>query len=103
LVELLLTTYRLLSYSTSTFSPLWSWSPLFSLLSSSSSNTVRYLTILCLSRVYGITDQKTAQALHTLTNCTDGPVEEFFVEIDNQKVDLRALTYVFHWQCDMTG
>jgi len=92
LIELLLATYRLLSYSTSTFAPLWSWSPLFSLLSSTSSNTVRYLTILCLSRVYGITDQQTAQALQAITNCNDAPVEEFFVEIDNQKVDLRALT-----------
>ncbi|KAI9276342.1 P-loop containing nucleoside triphosphate hydrolase protein [Umbelopsis sp. AD052] len=91
LVDLLLTTYRLLSYSTSTFSPLWSWSPLFALLSSSSS-TVRYLTVLCLSKVYGITDQMTAQALRALTDCGDAPAEEFFVEVEGQKVDLRTFT-----------
>ncbi|KAM3579719.1 AAA ATPase midasin [Umbelopsis sp. WA50703] len=92
LIDLLLTTYRLLSYSAASFSPLWSWSPLFSLLSSSTTNTVRYLTILCLSRVYGITDKKTSEALHALTNCNEAEVEEFLVDIDSQKVDLRALT-----------
>ncbi|KAH8552550.1 P-loop containing nucleoside triphosphate hydrolase protein [Umbelopsis sp. PMI_123] len=89
IVDLLLTTYRLLNYSTSTFSSLWSWSPLFPLLSSSS-RTVRYLTVLCLSKVYSITDQVTSQTLRALTDCGDAPTEDFFVDVEGQKVDLRT-------------
>lgn len=34
----------------------------------------------------------TAQALRALTDCGDAPAEDFIVEVEGQKVDLRTLT-----------
>ncbi|GES99488.1 midasin [Rhizophagus clarus] len=57
LQRLLLTAYRLLRFSGSTFIRLWNWSPLFQLLIHVN-KTIRYLTVLCLSIVLNMSDEQ---------------------------------------------
>ncbi|KAI9262309.1 P-loop containing nucleoside triphosphate hydrolase protein [Phascolomyces articulosus] len=83
LQDLLLTTYRLLSFSTSTFAPLWNWGPMVELLKSPS-ESIRYLTILCLSKAYGLSDLQTKSLL--------GPNDEpLMITVDGTRVNLRML------------
>ncbi|KAI9498450.1 P-loop containing nucleoside triphosphate hydrolase protein [Zychaea mexicana] len=83
LQDLLLTTYRLLSFSTSTFAPLWNWGPMVELLKSPN-ECIRYLTILCLGKAYGLSDLQT----RTLLGTSDEPLMAI---IDGTKVNLRML------------
>ncbi|KAI8145635.1 P-loop containing nucleoside triphosphate hydrolase protein [Fennellomyces sp. T-0311] len=83
LQDLLLTTYRLLSFSTSTFAPLWNWGPMVGLLKFPN-ECVRYLTILCLSKAYGLSDVQTK----TLLGTKDEPL---MATINGTKINLRML------------
>lgn len=98
---LLLTTYRLLSFSTSTFVRLWNWSPLFRLLSHSDEG-VRYYTVMCLSMVFGMSDSQRWRALSSATDgwkrgenvrgYVEGSERPISVDVDGVKIDLRMLT-----------
>ncbi|KAI7849614.1 P-loop containing nucleoside triphosphate hydrolase protein [Circinella umbellata] len=86
LQDLLLTTYRLLSFSTSTFAPLWNWGPMVELLKYSD-DCVRYLTILCLSKAYGLSDLQTKSLLKSFNE----KEEPIMMIIDGTRVNLRML------------
>jgi len=62
LQQLLLTAYRLLRFSGSTFIKLWNWSPLFQLLIHAN-KTIRYLAIWCLSIAFNMSDEQREKAV----------------------------------------
>lgn len=93
LQELLLTTYRLLLFSTSTFTPLWNWGPLVQLLQFQDP-AIRYITVLCLSKVYGLSDAQIKSLLTSVVgagHALDESDEPLFTTIDGHRVDLRFL------------
>ncbi|KAL7319508.1 AAA ATPase midasin [Mucor circinelloides] len=94
LQDLLLTTYRLLSFSTSTFTPLWNWGPLVQLLQFQNP-CIRYITVLCLSKVYGLSDAQIKSLLTSVVGAghsLDEFDEPLFTTIDGNRVDLRFLS-----------
>ncbi|KAF9575027.1 AAA ATPase midasin [Mortierella alpina] len=60
--DTLMTCFRLLTYSPSTFVPLWDWTPLYSLLSYND-EPLRYLALRCLAIVLDIRDDQLGAAL----------------------------------------
>ncbi|CAG8439564.1 5371_t:CDS:10 [Funneliformis mosseae] len=76
LQQLLLTAYRLLRFSGSTFIKLWNWSPLFQLLVHAN-KTIRYLSIWCLSIVFNMSDEQREKAL------------QFWVGANNEKISIE--------------
>ncbi|KAI9487690.1 MAG: hypothetical protein EXX96DRAFT_514297 [Benjaminiella poitrasii] len=94
LQDLLLTTYKLLHFSTSTFKPLWNWGPLVQLLQFQNP-CVRYITCLCLSKVYGLTDAQVKSLLKSIVgaeNFLDESAEPLYVTINGERIDLRFLS-----------
>ncbi|KAI8371327.1 P-loop containing nucleoside triphosphate hydrolase protein [Radiomyces spectabilis] len=90
LQDLLLTAYRLLSFSTVTFSSLWNWGPIVELLNHRS-GCIRYLSILCLAKVYGLSDAQTKGLLQSVTGCSDESDEPLMTIIDGQHIDIRFI------------
>ncbi|GBC28203.2 uncharacterized protein OCT59_003902 [Rhizophagus irregularis] len=76
LQRLLLTAYRLLRFSGSTFIKLWNWSPLFQLLIHVNI-AIRYLTVLCLSIVFNMSDEQRESAFH------------YWVGADNEMISIE--------------
>ncbi|CAI2169296.1 7876_t:CDS:10, partial [Funneliformis geosporum] len=76
LQQLLLTAYRLLRFSGSTFIKLWNWSPLFQLLVHAN-KAIRYLSIWCLSIVFNMSDEQREKAL------------QFWVGANNEKISIE--------------
>ncbi|KAI9260402.1 hypothetical protein EDC94DRAFT_542138 [Helicostylum pulchrum] len=94
LQDLLLTTYRLLRFSTSTFTPLWNWGPLVQLLQFPDPS-IRYTTVLCLSNVYGLSDAQTKSLLTSVVGAghsLDEADEPLYTMIDGNRVDIRLLS-----------
>ncbi|KAF9163666.1 AAA ATPase midasin [Actinomortierella ambigua] len=60
--RILITVFRLLSFSHNTFSPLWDWTPLYTLLNYND-NGIKYLTLRCLAMVLDIRDDQLDTAL----------------------------------------
>ncbi|KAI8971571.1 P-loop containing nucleoside triphosphate hydrolase protein [Mycotypha africana] len=93
LFELLLTAYRLLSFSSSTFIPIWNWGPVVQLLEYREP-TIQYMAILCLSKVYQLSDVQT-KSLITATVGAGKSIDELetpiHVIIDGTRVDIRLL------------
>ncbi|CAJ0828752.1 4355_t:CDS:2, partial [Entrophospora sp. SA101] len=88
---LLVTIYRLLKFSVSSFVHLWNWTPLFQLLLHSD-NTIRYLTILCLSIVYNmsVTQQEIALEYWTCSSKSHHIIN--YLELENGEIiDVRML------------
>ena len=96
LQDLLLTTYRLLSFSSSTFVPLWNWGSLVQLLKTSNPN-LRYLTVLCLSKAYQLSDLQTSHLCKAASRAIDSMDEDnteqepLMALVDGQNIDLRML------------
>lgn len=93
LLSLLLTAYRLLNFSTSTFIPLWNWGPLVQILNHPDI-TVRYMSVLCLSKVYGLSNAQTNGLLTSITGsdtALDRQDDPIFAIIDGTQIDLRML------------
>ncbi|KAI7907509.1 P-loop containing nucleoside triphosphate hydrolase protein [Cokeromyces recurvatus] len=94
LQDLLLTTYRLLIFSTSTFKSLWNWGPLVQLLQFQNP-CIRYITILCLSKVYGLSDAQVKSLLSSIVG-TEHTLDEsdkpLYITINGESVDLRFLS-----------
>lgn len=96
LQDLLLTTYRLLSFSSSTFVPLWNWGSLVQLLKTTNA-ILRYLTILCLSKAYQLSDLQTSNLCKAVSRTPDSMDEDNTEEeplmavVDGQNIDLRML------------
>ncbi|KAF7722956.1 AAA ATPase midasin [Apophysomyces ossiformis] len=94
LLDLLVTTYRLLSFSTPTFASLWNWGPLVQLLNFPNT-PIKYCAILCLSKVYNLSDAQSKTLLGSLIengksiNATDEPL---LAVIDGKNIDLRMLS-----------
>jgi len=76
LQRLLLTAYRLLRFSGSTFIKLWNWSPLFQLLIHVN-KAIRYLTVWCLSIVFNMSDKQRENLFH------------FWVGADNETISIE--------------
>lgn len=96
LQDLLITTYRLLHFSTSTFTPLWNWGPLVQLLQFPNA-CIRYTTVLCLSKVYGLSDAQIKNLLTSVVGAghsLDESDEPLYTMIDGNRVDIRFLRYV---------
>ncbi|KAG0168625.1 AAA ATPase midasin [Apophysomyces sp. BC1034] len=94
LQELLLTTYRLLCFSTATFASLWNWGPLVQLLSFPNT-CVRYCAILCLSKVYNLSDAQNKRLLGSVIGnqkSIDETDEPLMAIIDDKPMDLRMLS-----------
>ncbi|KAI8642397.1 hypothetical protein BD408DRAFT_180035 [Parasitella parasitica] len=94
LQDLLLTTYRLLGISTSTFIPLWNWGSLVQLLQFQSPY-IRYITVLCLGKVYGLSDAQIKGLLTSVVGAghsLDESDEPLYTTIDGNRVDLRFLS-----------
>lgn len=60
--DTLMTCFRLLTYSPSTFVPLWDWTPLYSLLSYND-EPLKYLALRCLAIVLDIRDDQIGAAI----------------------------------------
>ncbi|KAG0232655.1 AAA ATPase midasin [Actinomortierella wolfii] len=60
--RILITVFRLLSFSHHTFSPLWDWTPLYTLLNYND-NGIKYLTLRCLAMVLDIRDDQFETAI----------------------------------------
>ncbi|KAI9314232.1 P-loop containing nucleoside triphosphate hydrolase protein [Dichotomocladium elegans] len=91
LQDLLLTTYRLLYFSASTFVPIWNWGSFVQLLRYDNPN-LRYLTILCLSKAYQLSDSQTTGLLESVSNGDLNNSEEPLMAIvDGKRIDLRML------------
>ncbi|KAI8339483.1 P-loop containing nucleoside triphosphate hydrolase protein [Chlamydoabsidia padenii] len=91
LQELLFTAYKLLKFSTTTFTPLWNWGPLVQLLHHNH-HTIRYLTTLCLSKVYGLNDLQTKNLLDAVIGFSvDQSEEPLMAVLDGNRIDLRML------------
>ncbi|CEP09720.1 hypothetical protein [Parasitella parasitica] len=94
LQDLLLTTYRLLGFSASTFAPLWNWGPLVQLLQFQSP-CIRYITVLCLGKVYGLSDAQVKSLLASVVGAghsLDESDEPLFMTIDGNRIDIRFLS-----------
>ncbi|KAI8086936.1 P-loop containing nucleoside triphosphate hydrolase protein [Gilbertella persicaria] len=92
LQDLLLTTYRLLEFSSSAFISLWNWGPLVQLLQIESP-CVRYLAVLCLSKVYSLSDAQTKSLLTSVVGRSlDESDEPLYTLINGDTVDLRFLS-----------
>lgn len=90
---LLFTTYRLLRFSTSTFTPLWNWGPMVQLLQFPNT-AIRYTTVLCLSKVYGLSDAQIKSLLTSIIGAghsLDESDDPIYTMIDGQRVDIRFL------------
>lgn len=90
---LLFTTYRLLRFSTSTFTPLWNWGPMVQLLQFPNT-AIRYTTVLCLSKVYGLSDAQIKSLLTSIIGAghsLDESDDPIYAMIDGQRVDIRFL------------
>ena len=91
LQDLLLTTYRLLEFSLSEFVPLWNWGPLVQLLRYENP-CIRYMTVLCLAKVYDLNDAQNKSLLTSVTGCSlDESDEPLYTLIDGNNIDLRFL------------
>ncbi|CAG8438258.1 2742_t:CDS:10 [Acaulospora morrowiae] len=90
---LLMIAYRLLRFSERTFVPLWNWSSLFQLLTNSD-NSIRYLTVLCISIVFNMSDAQREIAYRIWV----GPKEERILIDweDTGTFDIRMLTLLEH-------
>ncbi|RIA85786.1 P-loop containing nucleoside triphosphate hydrolase protein [Glomus cerebriforme] len=86
LQRLLLTAYRLISFSGSTFIKLWNWSPLFQLLIHVN-KSIRYLAILCLSIVFNMSDEQRQNAFHFWVGADNEDYEE-----NGNTQDIRMLS-----------
>ncbi|KAG1056125.1 hypothetical protein G6F43_001962 [Rhizopus delemar] len=91
LQDLLLTTYRLLSFSTTTFTSLWNWGPVVQLLKYPDT-CVRYLTVLCLGKVYSLSDMQQKALLSSIVGKPlDESDEPIYTTIDGNRIDIRFL------------
>ncbi|KAI8972107.1 hypothetical protein BDB01DRAFT_854805 [Pilobolus umbonatus] len=89
--DLLLTTYRLLSFSTSTFISLWNWEPLIQLMKYPDP-CIRYLNVLCLSKVYGLSDEQTKTLLSSVIgHSVDESDEILYITLEDQRIDIRFI------------
>ncbi|KAG0044860.1 AAA ATPase midasin [Gryganskiella cystojenkinii] len=66
----LMTCFRLLNFSQSTFTTLWDWTPIYNLLSYND-EAIKYLAIRCLAIVLDIRDDQIGEALKTHLNGAD--------------------------------
>ncbi|CAG8447499.1 16137_t:CDS:10 [Dentiscutata erythropus] len=87
--SLLITAYRLLRFSTTTFSRLWDWSTLTQLLTHPN-KAIRYLTLCCLGIVFGMSDEQKERA-HSIWV---GPkIDPILIDWENgETLDVRMLT-----------
>lgn len=88
--DLLLTTHRLLNFSTSTFALLWNWGPLVQLLKFDDI-CIRYITVLCLGKVYGLSDTQTKTLLTSIVGSLDKSEEPIYANIEGNRIDIRFL------------
>ncbi|PHZ13684.1 midasin [Rhizopus microsporus ATCC 52813] len=89
--DLLLTTYRLLSFSAVTFSPIWNWGPVVQLLKYPDT-CVRYITTLCLCKVYNLSDSQQNSLLSSIVGKPlDESDEPIYMTIEGSRVDIRFL------------
>ncbi|CEI96453.1 Putative Midasin [Rhizopus microsporus] len=89
--DLLLTTYRLLSFSAVTFSPIWNWGPVVQLLKYPDT-CVRYITTLCLCKVYNLSDSQQNSLLSSIVGKPlDESDEPIYITIGGSRVDIRFL------------
>lgn len=63
----LMTCFRLLNFSQSTFTALWDWTPIYNLLSYND-EAIKYLAIRCLAFVLDIRDDQIGETLKTHLN-----------------------------------
>ncbi|CAG8487914.1 37837_t:CDS:10, partial [Gigaspora margarita] len=91
--SLLITAYRLLKFSTITFSRLWDWSTLTQLLTHPN-KAIRYLTLRCLGSVFGMSDAQKEKA-HSIWI---GPKNDsILIDWENgETLDVRMLTQQFN-------
>ncbi|KAG0341494.1 AAA ATPase midasin [Podila horticola] len=87
--DTLMTCFRLLNYSPSTFVPLWDWTPIYNLLSFND-DALKYLTIRCLAVVLDIRDDQIGSALKV--HLTQGTDISWIVGSQKFKADLLTLT-----------
>lgn len=76
--------------------PLWNWGPLVQLLKFNDP-CIRYITVLCLSKVYGLSDAQTKQLLTSVVGAghsLDKSDEPLYANIDGNRIDIRFLRYV---------
>lgn len=77
--------------SPTSFARLWNWGPLVPLLNCPH-EAVRYLTCLCLSKVYGLNDTQTKNLLNSVVGSSiDESEEPLMAILDGTRVDLRML------------
>ncbi|CAG8839229.1 16405_t:CDS:2, partial [Racocetra persica] len=85
---LLITAYRLLRFSTTTFSRLWDWSTLIQLLTHSN-KAIRYLTLCCLEIVFGLSDDQKEKAHSKWIGPKNEPI---LIDWENgESLDVRML------------
>ncbi|CAO3588237.1 unnamed protein product [Absidia cylindrospora] len=90
--DLLFTAYKLLQVSAASFVRLWNWGPLVPLLNCPH-EAVRYLTCLCLSKVYGLNDNQTKNLLNSIVGSSiDESEEPLMAMLDGTRIDLRMLS-----------
>ncbi|CAG8594552.1 11651_t:CDS:2, partial [Racocetra fulgida] len=87
---LLITAYRLLRFSATTFSRLWDWSTLIQLLTHSN-KAIRYLTLCCLEIVFGLSDDQKEKAHSKWIGPKNEPI---LIDWENgETLDVRMLMY----------
>ncbi|KAF9915434.1 AAA ATPase midasin [Lobosporangium transversale] len=86
--DTLMTCYRLLKFSSSTFSTLWDWTPVYSCLGFSD-EPLKYLAIQCLAVVLDIRDDQISEALKVHLNIKDSI--EWSVGFQKYRADLLSL------------
>ncbi|KAI1311961.1 AAA ATPase midasin [Mortierella claussenii] len=86
--DTLMTCFRLLNFSSSTFTGLWDWTPIYNLLSYND-DALRYLAIRCLAIVLDIRDDQIGKALKA--HCQSGSDIEWIAGSRKYRADLLTL------------
>ncbi|KAG0206795.1 AAA ATPase midasin [Mortierella sp. GBA30] len=86
--DTLMTCFRLLTYSQSTFAPLWDWTPVYNLLSYND-EALKYLAIRCLAIVLDIRDDQIGTALSI--HLAEGADISWITGSQKYKADLLTL------------
>ncbi|CAO3637326.1 unnamed protein product [Cunninghamella blakesleeana] len=90
--DLLFTAYQLLHFSTNTFAPIWNWGILVQLLNHPY-DPIRFLTALCLSKVYGLSDLQSKNLLNSVMGYSIDKTEDpIMATLDDTSIDLRMLS-----------
>ncbi|KAI9307575.1 P-loop containing nucleoside triphosphate hydrolase protein [Cunninghamella echinulata] len=90
--DLLFTAYQLLHFSTNTFAPIWNWGTLVQLLNYPY-DPIRFLTVLCLAKVYNLSDLQTKNLLNSVMGyCIDENEDPIMATLDGNSIDLRMLS-----------